>query len=178
VTCKPNDWTKSVAERVGQTELTETKQLQLEFWTAFRTFMEEHSSRLKATKPFPQHWMNLALGRTGFGLGAIASLSNSNTNNYDCGELRTEVQVSAQNAKGVYSALETQKHEIEQELNESLTWHNPENKNMCRIYLRRDAHIKDKSDWPHQHEWLMENPKKLYASFNQRITRSEVPEAT
>ena len=140
--------------------------------------MEEHSSRLKATKPFPQHWMNLALGRTEFGLGAIASLSNSNTNNYDCGELRTEVQVSAQNAKGVYSALETQKHEIEQELNESLTWHNPENKNMCRIYLRRDANIKDKSDWPHQHEWLMENLGKLYRSFNPLITKLEVPEAT
>jgi hypothetical protein len=165
-------------KELGKPNLRKPSSFSLNFWTAFRTFMEEHSSRLKATKPFPKHWMNLALGRTEFGLGAIASLSNSNTNNYDCGELRTEVQVSAQNAKSFYSALETQKHEIEQELNESLTWHNPENKNMCRIYLRRDAHIKDKSDWPHRHEWLMENLDKLYASFNQRITRLEVPEAT
>jgi hypothetical protein len=45
VVCKPNDWSKTVAAGAAQVQiesLTDTKKLQLEFWTAFRSHVEEH----------------------------------------------------------------------------------------------------------------------------------------
>ena len=38
VVSKPNDWSKTVTEGVTRVELSETQQLQLDFWTAFRTY--------------------------------------------------------------------------------------------------------------------------------------------
>jgi hypothetical protein len=79
VVCKPNDWSKTVAEgaaRVESEALTESKQIQLQFWTVFREFVLAKNSRIRPTQPLPQHWMNIAIGRSGFGLAPIASFWN------------------------------------------------------------------------------------------------------
>lgn len=39
-------------------ELTPAKALQLEFWTAFREYVTEHSPVVRAQKPLAQHWLN------------------------------------------------------------------------------------------------------------------------
>lgn len=169
VLCKPNNWAEEISDRVNRTELTETKQLQLEFWTAFRRYLEENSSSLRATKPFPQHWMNLALGRGGFQLTAIASLWNSDANSYEKGEVRAEFAVTNSNAKAYFSALEAMRDDIEKDLGQTLTWHNPENKTACRVYLRRDADLNDKNLWPEYHAWLLANLESLRRVFGPRV---------
>jgi hypothetical protein len=71
VVSRPNDWTKAVGEaarRIGAEALTETKLQQLEFWTGFREFLLAEKSPVRSQKPFPQHWMNFSIGRTGFNL--------------------------------------------------------------------------------------------------------------
>ena len=86
VVSKPNDWSKTVAEGASRPELNETQQLQLDFWTEFRTYAIEHAVSIKPIKPLPQTWMGLAVGRSGFRLAAIASLWNSERDHYDtCG---------------------------------------------------------------------------------------------
>lgn len=73
----PNDWTKSVAQGAKNAQnaaLTPAKEMQIEFWTAFREYVETHRASFKPTKPLLQHWMNIAIGRSGFKLNAIASL--------------------------------------------------------------------------------------------------------
>ena len=58
VICKPNDWAKTVARIASQVEAgarIERKQLQLEFWTAFRDSVTDHDSRIRVTKLLPQH---------------------------------------------------------------------------------------------------------------------------
>jgi Domain of unknown function (DUF4268) len=70
---KPNDWSKIIVERTARVELTDAKELQLGFWTAFRDFVARQHTPIRATKPLPQNWMNVAVGRSGFGLAAVAS---------------------------------------------------------------------------------------------------------
>ena len=36
----------------------------------------------------------------------------------------------------------------------ALTWHNPENKHMCRISTRKDINFLDEKNWPECFEWL------------------------
>jgi hypothetical protein len=54
-------------------ELSDAKELQLSFWTAFRDFVARQHTPIRAIKPLPQHWMNIAIGRSGFALAPVAS---------------------------------------------------------------------------------------------------------
>lgn len=61
IVCKPNDWTADVsrvAQSINDGELTDTKRLQLEYWTQFRNVLTERDSQIRRTKPRPQHWNN------------------------------------------------------------------------------------------------------------------------
>ena len=65
IVSKPNDWTKQVASAksaIDTSELTESKELQLNFWQAFKEHCSEHSNSFNTQKPRPQHWMNIAMG--------------------------------------------------------------------------------------------------------------------
>src|SRR5215510_12155532 len=65
IVCKPNDWTRSI-QKAAEGELSEHKQMQFKFWTAFRNFMEEKQSSVRCQKPNPLHWMTHGIGKTGF----------------------------------------------------------------------------------------------------------------
>ena len=68
IVSKPNDWFRDVARNsslLSRGELTESKKLQLDFWTAFRTHCDENKTRFKVGKPQAQHWLNFSVGRGG-----------------------------------------------------------------------------------------------------------------
>lgn len=177
VVCKPNDWSKTVksgARDVERGSLTESKQLQLDFWGSFRQFVEEHGQRIKATKPLPQHWMNIALGRTGFRLAAIASLYDSVAATYESHELRAEVDLESLNSKTDFAKLEREKDKIEAELGEPLTWYNPEAVRVCRIYLRKTVILTDRSKWPEYNAWLLDKLEALHRVFAPRVKQLEI----
>ena len=172
VVCKPNDWSKTVAEGAARMEgeaLTEAKQIQLQFWTAFREYVLANGSRIKPTKPFPQHWMNIAIGRSGFNLNAIASFWNSEKESYDSKEIRAELVIAGEPAKFYFAELESQKEAITSELGYPLIWHNPEAGRMCRVYVRRDANLRDKGDWEGQHRWLLERLEEMHRVLAPRV---------
>jgi hypothetical protein len=166
IVCKPNDWSKSaVAKPIG--ELTDAKRLQLEFWTAFREFVDGKKTVIKTTKPLAAHWMNIALGRSGIQLTAIASLWDSEQASYGSHELRAEVLTHGPNSKAFYKQLLEQKAAIETEIGEPLTWYEGSGK-QCRVYLRQPAKIDEKTKWPEQHAWLLQTLEKLHKVFGPR----------
>lgn len=157
VVSSPNNWTKSVAQgaRTAQKQtLTPAKELQVEFWTAFRDFVIHNEASFKPTKPLPQHWMNMSIGRSGFKLTAIASLFDSESESYDQHEIRAQLELYGENAKVYFAQLEVIKEQIEKEIGEPLIWYNPEEKRACRIYLRTPVDLYQKDQWPEYHQWL------------------------
>lgn len=177
VISKPNDWTKTVAAGAAQVEresLTEARQLQLDFWTMFRQFVQEHGTRIRATKAHPQHWMTFALGRSGFNLSGVASMYDTEAESYDSNELRAEVVLDGPNSKVDFSSLAQEKSQIEAELGELLSWHNPERKRMCRIYLRKSVILTDRDKWPDYAKWLLEKLEALHRTFATRVRRLDV----
>jgi hypothetical protein len=139
IVSKPNDWAKQVKEGVEKGPLTEARQMQLTFWTEFREYMKANS-KIRCQKPWPQNWMNHPIGRAGCHLSSIASTWDS-VANHEGGELRAELVLDSDNSKTYFEQLETQKAEVESELHESLTWHNPPDKRMKRIYVRRSIQL-------------------------------------
>jgi len=177
--CKPNDWSKSVAQRARAVEsggLTEAKQLQLEFWTSFREYVSEQDTVVMPTKPFPQHWMNLSIGRTGVGMSAVAAFFDSKTQSYDTHEIRAELILADENSKHFFAQLQAEQSVIEIELGEPLIWHNPEDKRMCRIYTRSEADLRDRSRWGDYHKWLLEKLEALRKVFGNRVKNLDTEE--
>ena len=169
---KPNDWTKRIskaADQIQRQNLSEAKILQRDYWEAFREYLFDKGSNINPTKALPQHWMNIALGRSGFVLNAIASMYNSENKSFDIGEIRAEVIIYDQEAKSYYALLEQQKEKIENDFGEPLIWYNPEDANNCRIYIKKSADVKDSTKWSEQHEWLKQKLEKLNEIFRPLI---------
>ena len=162
---QPNDWSRTVQQAAaGSGEVSVHKQLQLKFWTAFRQYMESQKSFVRCQKPLPQHWSNFAIGRSGVHLTAIVSLWNSETGSKGP-EIRAELYLDGPSAKQDFAALERQKETIEKALGFGLTWHNPENKAMCRLYTRQNADFLNEALWPQQFEWLRQRLETMHKVF-------------
>ncbi len=166
VVSKPNDWTKAPV-----VELTETKRMQREYWQTFRDCVAERGAKFMTTKALPQNWMNVAIGRSGFQLSAIASAWNSQDNSWETGEIRAEFVVTLDNASDFYDQFHTRRDKIQQSLglDEQLTWHNPENTKSWKTYLRKTADVADRTDWPEQHEWLRTRLDSLLSVFQPMV---------
>ncbi len=176
IVSKPNDWSKTVtvgATEVRNTALTDKKILQRDFWSAFTDYAREQNSNIKTTKPLPQHWMNIAIGRSGIKLAAIASLWDSITESFSSNELRTELVLDDRNSKNYFKQLEAEKEIIEKEIGEPLTWHNSPDTRSCRIYIRKSTNIHDRNKWHEQHAWLLEKLELFYKVFSKRVRKLE-----
>jgi uncharacterized protein DUF4268 len=170
----PNEWSRSIssaAKSAQQSGLSEGKKIQLDFWTGFREYLAAQDTPLIATKPLPQHWMNLQLGRSGTKLTAIASFYNNEKQTYDIGEVRAQVDLFGKEAKIFYALLEQQKESIESEMGRPLDWHNPEDKLSCRIYLSAPADLNDRNKWPEYFHRLQVDLESLRATFRSRIQK-------
>jgi hypothetical protein len=164
---QPNGWSKTVQQAAAASasgEISEHKQFQLSFWTAFKDYMETKSSFVRCQKPLPQHWTNHAIGRSGVHLGSIVSTWNSETGTKGS-EIRVELYMDGPNAKPEFAALELQRESLERALGFPLTWHNPENKAMCRLFTRKDADFLNKNLWPEQFTWLKDRLEIMHRVF-------------
>jgi len=165
VVSKPNDWARSVSKAAKKLEseaLTETKALQLEYWTSFREYLLSENSTIKPQKALPQHWSNFKIGRVGFVLGALL---NSREN-----RIAVELSMNDDNAKAYFGLFSEQRDQIEQELGFSLDWKKlPERKSSRLVVYWNDKDPSDRNAWPEYHLWMRERLEKIDSVFRPRI---------
>lgn len=175
---QPNDWSRTVQQAAaGSGEISEHRQFQLRFWTAFREYMELKKSFIRCQKPLAQSWNNSAIGKSGFHLGSVISIWNSQTNSKGP-EIRVDLYMNSPNAKQEFAALEKQKEAIEKALGFPLTWHNLENKAACRLNTRQDADFLNQQLWPQQFEWLRQRLEIMHKVFSPIIKNLKIEDAT
>lgn len=165
---KPNDWTKTIsraASRIQSDNLTDTKLLQLEYWTALREFIGKHSQIIKSQKPLPQHWTNFAIGRSHFHLTATA-------NTWDK-KISVILSLHGPDAKPHFHLLHKNKTEIEEalgpDISQSLEWReNPDNKE-SQVLIAANMDPTAKGQWELQHKWLLETLETFHKVFAPRV---------
>jgi len=161
IVSKPNDWSRSVtkaASGISQNALTETKKLQLKYWTAFSVRLQENSKRIKPTKPQPQHWMTYAIGRSDFYLVTTANTRDN--------RIAAFLQIGGNHAKSYFHLLHERRVEIEQKMGETLDWRKLPDKKESHVYLsKEDTDPMNESRWEEQHLWLVEKLEKLNEVF-------------
>lgn len=158
---KPNDWSRSVtraASSISEAALTGITKLQLEYWTAFRSYIESHSSIINPTKPLPQGWMTFSVGRSNFLLQAIVNTRDN--------RIAVYLAIGGPDAKPFFYILREPRDELEQGFGEGLDWRELPDKIESQIYLSKDnTDPTDESRWGEQHEWLLEKMEKFDATF-------------
>ena len=160
IICKPNDWAKAVKKSTSQSNLTETKVLQLDFWNQFKEYAQNKSSKLKLKKTYPQHWYDIRIGNS---KAYISLTTNSQSNLIAC-------EMYIPDSKDLFYELETKKNKIEEELQTELEWMALEGKKASRIKLSNDADINQKDKWDQYFDWLMINAEKYQTVFGQHIS--------
>ena len=161
VICKPNDWAKSVT-RATTEALSETKQLQLEYWQAFREYLLENSTILKPQAALPQHWTYLSVGKSGFTLDARV---NTKSNGIGIGMLMTDGY-----AKSYFDQLNSSKQRIEQEIGSPLLWERLDDNKRSQIKLElSNAPLSQRSDWERQFAWFKNQLERFYQTFSPRV---------
>jgi hypothetical protein len=166
---KPNEWSKTIKKTTTQS-LTETKKLQLEYWTGFHNALVERKSIVKPHRPRPQQWMNFALGSSKVHLNA--------TINTQKGWIRASIicKGSSETAKVYFSLLKKDKEAIQSEFASPLNWEELPNRKECRISIRHDVDPTKRKDWPNQHLWLAEKIETLYKIFSPRVKKIDPTE--
>ncbi len=166
VVSKPNNWNKLVtqaARAIDESELTDTKALQLGYWGALGSeLMAKGGPLARERRPQPQSWMSYSIGRSGFGLNASMSRPKR--------QVRAELYISNAHAKAYFYLLQEKKSEIEAELGYPLNWEElPEGKDTRISIALNDTDPEDRADWFRQHEWLTKRLNEFYLVFVNRI---------
>ena len=159
---KPNDWTKAIQKSQKQGELTETKALNLEYWTAMKKHFEQSGTKLKSQKPLPQYWTNFAIGRSNFHMAAAASVRDK--------FIRVEFLINGTDAKNRFIELQ---NNFEAEsltlIDENIKWGILEGRMGSWVFIKKDAEVSTRSDWQDQFNWFQEKLEKMDSFFRPKI---------
>jgi len=162
IIAKPNDWTRSVRISANSGKITDTKQLQLEFWESMKKHFEETGSILRCSKPSPQHWSSFSLGKSNFGMAAICSVRDN--------FIRVEVSISENGSKVKFNKMKNQfEADSMKVFGDDIIWNEIPDAKVSLISLRKDTDVKNRGLWKTQHEWLKETLEKFGSYFRPKI---------
>ena len=161
VISKPADIMRQTAITKASENLTDTKRLQLEFWTQFREKLSKLKEIPSVQSARPQYWFDVSLGRSGIHL--------SNTANTFDNKIGVRVYIGNKVANVALPQLLQMKEEIEAEIGEKLEWDpNPENLDKT-IGLKRDADLTKRENWEEYLDWLTDMTIKFRKTFSKRV---------
>lgn len=165
IVSRPNTWAKNVRESNQQRgELTQVKKQQLAYWTAFKEFMDTRKSTVRCQNGAPQHWVNMSIGKSGFGLTArVNSLKSI---------ISADFRFKTPSSKALFHQFYSDKEAIELEFGGELEWNElPEAKESYVTVTKDKSDFSNESDWNSQFTWFAERLEKLDKVFRKRVKR-------
>lgn len=159
VIAKPNDWAKAVKKSTAQNELSDTKLLQLEFWTKFKEFVQTNNGKIKLRKAYPQHWYDISFG---FSNVHIVLTLNSQSEQMTC-------EIYIPDSKQLFLTLYEHRESIENSLSEQLEWEELPEKKASRIKLVSKGTLSNQDNWGKYHSWMLEKSTHFQQIFSKYI---------
>jgi hypothetical protein len=165
VVSKPNLWTHTVSQAtkaIEAGELTETRKLQLQYWTEFQQFMQKRQSPVRPQKPRLQHWMNFAVGRSYFVLFSLMNIREK--------RIGVGLAMTGPNGKAHFHLLSNEKDEIEKQFGYALEWKELPAGIESHIMLNKlDSDLLETDRWDEYRVWMAEMLEKFTSVFKSRI---------
>jgi len=166
VVSRPTEIVRQAAVAKATDTLTETKRLQLDFWTRVRDLLLEQKVIAKAHTPRPQYWFDVSLGSSAMWLSNIA-------NAYD-GRVGVRIYLRNTVAEKALAQLLAQKDDIERELGETLIWNPSPEKRDKIIALHHKADLHDSKQFDEAVKWIVAQVAKFRRILMPRIKKMDL----
>ncbi len=171
IVCEPNEFERAVRS-AGGGEVSDTAQLQLEFFTGLVQAMDTRDTSFNPPRVGPRHWANLRFrtSRAHIGLSALRN-----------GRLGVELYIpGGAQATAIYDRLEAERASIEAELDldrQQLDWMPLPDKKASRIILTKDiGTLDDRDRWSECYAWMLDWAEKFKSVFSDRIKNMDLPD--
>ncbi len=165
VVAKPNDWTRSVRKAANESEISETKLRQGEYWAALKDYVAQNGQPFKMQKASPQQWCNITIGRTGFHI----SLTVNSQKKIVSVSLEIGTDDGAKN-KDYFDYL---KQHFEQDaavaISDKLVWSRLDDRKVSLISLSENFDFMDESTRTEQFAWFLDTVKKFLKFFSLKV---------
>lgn len=160
---KPNNWSKTIKRKSTEAGLTETKLIQQEYWQSFKDYISTQKVSFKMQKPLPQHWTNIAIGKSDYKVCAIANTRDK--------WLRVQLVVFGDNGLEHFKKLkELYFEDAKKNLSPEIEWAEKEGGKEHHVnYFIPNTDPLNKKDWPVQHQLLMKWVDKFVIFFKDKI---------
>lgn len=144
---KPNDWAKSVKKSASNQNVTDTKLLQQEYWQGLKDYMEDNKSSVRMQSAQPQHWTNIAIGKTDYWLSATMNTREDTISIW--------LNISGEKSKENYEKLYSKSYQDSLDLiSEDIVWDKMEGRKTSCVILKTSGSLSKKYDWNNQYEWF------------------------
>ena len=158
IVSKPNDWSKLVKRSASSQNLTDVKLLQQEYWQGLKTFVEASKSNFRMQNPLPQHWTNVALGKSYYHISATVNSRE--------GVLSIWLNITGDDAKLNYDKLYNLAYEESKSaISPDINWDKMDGRKMSAVILKTKGDLNNKADWEKQFSWFKVNLGKFIDYF-------------
>ena len=161
----PNDWSRSVSKAASDSsQQSELRNLQRKYWETFVDVLKDAGGPVRGNQqPRAKHYMTYGIGISSFHLAAVIHERQA--------WLRVELYLKGNNAETNLARLINLKDEIEEDFEDELVWGDQlESARDRRVsYYLRDVDLNDESEWPRQHQWIVQNLNNFHRVFSPRL---------
>ena len=140
---RPNDWAKQMK---NADSLSETKQLQLNFWQQLSETIkstEMYANEFSPRKAQPQHWYDLSVGSSSYHIGLTVNTQKN----------RLGAEIYIPDDKEKFAMFKLHAKEIEEMIGSKLEWR--EATKATRIITLHSYNITNEKPWEQATEWLL-----------------------
>ena len=140
---RPNDWAKQMK---NADSLSDTKQLQLQFWQQLSEYIKSNEAIAKEFTPRkaqPQHWYDLSIGSSTYHIGLTVNTQKK----------RIGAEIYIPNDKEKFAMFKDHQKEIEELVGSYVEW--KEATKATRILTHSSFDIDNNKNWDKAFEWLM-----------------------
>lgn len=140
---RPNDWAKQMKNVAS---LSETKQLQLNFWQQLSEYIKSNESFAKefsARKAQPQHWYDLSVGSSSYHVSLTVNTQKK----------RLGAEIYIPDDKDKFAMFKQYAQEVEESIGGKVEWREADK--ATRIITLYSYDISNESQWYFAFEWLM-----------------------
>jgi len=165
VVSKPNDWAKAIKKSTTQSDLSDRRLMQLDFWTQFKEYADLHKSTLRLRKAYPQHWYDISIGSSKSHLSLVVDADNE--------QIRCEFYIP--DSKSLFKALRDRKDFIEEQLpKHPLDWMELEGKKASRIRTAYEIDVEHSDNWENSFQWLLETAQEFQSVFAEQMRKMKI----
>lgn len=165
VVSKPNDWAKAIKKSTTQSDLSDRRIMQLEFWTQFKEYAASQKSSLRLRKAYPQHWYDISIGSSKSHLSLVVDADNE--------QIRCEFYIP--NSKSLFKVLQDNKDAIEAKLQPYvLEWMELDGKKASRIRTIYGIDVGNSENWEKSFKWLAVTAQDFHSVFSDQLKKIKI----